>query len=452
MGVGPAVGVADTSPPGVLAILNSLREAHGLPGGVVEDPAKSHGCALHNAYQRLNGHFGHFEYPGSPGYSLEGLQAAGSSVLARGSWQQGNPFELAPLHLVTVLAPQLSVLGVDETADYVCMWFVGGYGRSGAENVVIPYPSQGSTVAVAEQAMESPFVPGDFVGLPMGTRTGPHLYVFADGPFSRGNSFEGMAAMRLVDARLVGPDGPLEVRFVDNTMPTIGRLVHPAAAIVIPVAPLRGDAEFSAQVIIENPEGVRLSRSWSFRTAPLPNALFASLGSPGGNRLHVLASSEAPNPDVTLSGVGVVRRIPVAQRSGTIETDVHVTRSGTYELCVTSGGQLTGYEVGRTCDRLSVRVRPPRPARLSVPRRIVALRPVPLSVRFGEPVARGRIEAQIRVRRGFRTLKVVIAGGTRVVVKLPGLRAGSHLVRVRYRYRGEVLVTPAIRVTVRRAA
>jgi hypothetical protein len=44
---------------------------------------------------------------------------------------------------------------------------------------------------VSEIAHEMPFVPGDFVGLPQGTRTGPHLPVWIDEPTANEASNDG---------------------------------------------------------------------------------------------------------------------------------------------------------------------------------------------------------------------------------------------------------------------
>jgi hypothetical protein len=169
-----------------------------------------------------------------------------------------------------LLAPRLSEMGQDESEGFVCDTTWPGMNRAASPATVIyTYPGDGRTeVRSSEVAYESPFVPGDFVGLPQGTRTGPHLYVLADGPW-------GDADAQITAASLTGPDGPVEVRWVDNTTGTIGDYM-PTGGIVIPVAPLRrGSVKYTAAVSL-NAGGAAASRTWTFTTVKnaLPAASF----------------------------------------------------------------------------------------------------------------------------------------------------------------------------------
>jgi hypothetical protein len=254
--------------------LNAQREAHGIPAGIVESPAWSDGCAKHAAYMALHG-LTHEEDPELPGYTIEGAHAGVSSVLhVGGGWWEGgvNPWEDAPIHLMQLLAPELSVSG----AARGCMYTWPGYLRplpEPAGATVYSYPGDGATGVPPRQiARERPFVPGDFVGLPEGTATGPHLYVL---PFGAGRG-------RLTSATLTGPQGPVDVRTVDNG--TAGGelgMYLPPGGIVIPVAPLQPGAAYTASATFAGARGeydpdtgddeeeipVIVSRTWSFTTA-----------------------------------------------------------------------------------------------------------------------------------------------------------------------------------------
>jgi hypothetical protein len=163
--------VADLTSAEIVHLLNLQREANGIPGGLLERPEWSTGCAKHNYYEARTGQFGHEEDPGSPYYSLEGDLAAHSSVLALGSsWSAGNPWENAPIHLLQMLAPQMSETGASESSGRNCLTTWPGYKRpSPATLTAYSYPGNGVTgVVPVEYAAESPFIPGDFVDRQVG--------------------------------------------------------------------------------------------------------------------------------------------------------------------------------------------------------------------------------------------------------------------------------------------
>ena len=164
--------------------LSRQREANGIPGGLIEQADWSAGCAKHNYYGAQTGELSHSEDPSSPYYTAEGSWAAENSVLASGSsWSQGNPWEEAPIHLIQLLAPQLSEMGAAENDNHNCATTWPGYHRpEPAGLIAYSYPGNGVTgVVPTERAAESPFVPGDQVGLPAGTATGRHLLVYLSG-------------------------------------------------------------------------------------------------------------------------------------------------------------------------------------------------------------------------------------------------------------------------------
>jgi hypothetical protein len=250
-----------------VAQLNAQRQANGIPGDVAFDAAAAEGCRLHARWMELNGRIDHEEPPGSPGYTTAGAEAGMNSVLG-GVWSDAgagvyfsNPYENAPIHLMQLLAPQLSRSGI--WGPCATTW--PGYVRpEPAAPALLTYPGDGSSGIYTQMvAKEDPFVPGDFVGLPEGTRTGPHLYVFGWG-LRRG---------RIVSAQLQGPSGSLEVRTVDNQTRSIGNYLPPGG-IVIPSRPLQAGPHTAAVTFEAEPTATGgdsayqgkalITRRWTF--------------------------------------------------------------------------------------------------------------------------------------------------------------------------------------------
>src|SRR5262249_25015472 len=156
--------------------LNAQRTANGIPAGIAERADWDADCAKHNNYQRLNGGvLTHQEEMGKPGYTAEGAFAGANSVLSSIGYgaDGGNPWETAPIHLMQLLAPALAETGY----DHGCMITIAGWTRPlPPAPQIFTYPGNGTrTIYPSEVANEGPFVPGDFVGLPAGTTTGPHI-------------------------------------------------------------------------------------------------------------------------------------------------------------------------------------------------------------------------------------------------------------------------------------
>ena len=247
---------AATPPADQIAALNAQREANGIPGGIVEVPEWSEGCRLHMAYIAANGGtLTHEEVRSNPGYTKEGDEIARRAVLTpldAAFNAQGNAFEFAPLHLMQVLSPMLSRMGVWGG----CATTIAGYERKAENPALYTYPGDGATgVYAAERAMELPFVPGDFVGLPQGTVTGPHIYLLA----------HGTNPGRIASAALTGPSGPVEIRAVDNATEGLSGYLAPGG-IIIPVAPL-APGPYRVTATFEPRGGAPLSRTWGFATA-----------------------------------------------------------------------------------------------------------------------------------------------------------------------------------------
>lgn len=252
---------ADLTGPEIVHLLSLQREANGIPGGLREQTDWSAGCAKHNYYEEQTGEFGHEEDPDSPYYSEEGDWAAHNSVIAYGSsWSAGNPWEDAPIHLLQMLAPQMSETGAAESYGRNCLTTWPGYKRpSPATLTAYSYPGDGITgVVPVEYAAESPFIPGDFVGLPEGTATGRYLLAYLSGAFDYAEAAKVTAA-----ATLSGPEGGVELRTIDSTSPDIGAFMPPPSAFLIPTQPLKPLTGYEADV------------KWAMAGAPLYEQRFS---------------------------------------------------------------------------------------------------------------------------------------------------------------------------------
>jgi len=164
---------------------------------------------------------------------------------------------------VQMLAPVLASVGAWQQDNYICVTTWPGYTQQPPqENTILTYPGDGAGgVYYSEEASESPFVPGDFVGLPQGTTTGPHLLVYVWGAWARASS-----GVRVVSASLAGPDGkPLDVRSIDHDTDTVGPYLPWASAILIPVQPLQPSTTYKASVTMGY-GGQAVSHDWTFTT------------------------------------------------------------------------------------------------------------------------------------------------------------------------------------------
>ena len=257
---GAAGAVTSAGSSAVLAALNAQRAANGIPGRLLENHTWSEKCARHIAYMGSTGTFGHSEDPANPAYSAEGNWAGENSVLAMGTrWPTGDPFANAPIHLIQLLSPQLKRVGVEAASGYVCVTTWPGYVFSGrSKPAVYTVPGNGAVhVPYAETASEQPLVPGDAVGLPRGTRTGFNIMVYAEGVRDPWH-------LRITAATLTGPHGPVALRTVDRTTPTIGPFLPPGSGFLIPVAPLQRGATYTASVTFG---GGQARLTWHFTTA-----------------------------------------------------------------------------------------------------------------------------------------------------------------------------------------
>jgi hypothetical protein len=262
------VGAAAISGPEIVQRLSQQREANGIPGGLVERPDWSAGCAKHNYYGAQTGELRHSEDPSSSFYSAEGNWAAENSVLASGSsWSQGNPWEEAPIHLIQMLAPRLSEMGAAENDNHNCATTWPGYQRPEPTSLTAySYPGNGvSGVVPTERAAESPTVPGDLVGLPEGTATGRYLLAYLSGIDPSD------APDVTTTATLANAAGPVDLRVVDSTNEEIGGYMPQPSAFLIPAQPLKPQTAYQADVRWSM-EGAQLfEQRFSFTTGNNPN-------------------------------------------------------------------------------------------------------------------------------------------------------------------------------------
>jgi hypothetical protein len=254
-----------------LTELNAQRAANGLPAGITENPTWSTDCQQHDAYMAMNGGvLTHSEMIGSPGYSAGGEYAAQNSVLAKDtSWDTGDPYEYAPLHLDQLLAPRLAVIGSADFDGFTCTTTFPGWTRPApAALTIYTYPGPGAPIYPVETTTELPFSPASLVGLR--PKTGPNLFVFVDAP---GQSATDNPAT-LSQATLTGPAGTVPVATVDGNTAvpggpsggcpsgTLSCYIAPGG-FIIPTQPLQAGATYHAHVVVGF-AGAQTPHQWTF--------------------------------------------------------------------------------------------------------------------------------------------------------------------------------------------
>lgn len=260
-------GAAAISGAEIVQRLSQQREANGIPGGLLERAEWSAGCAKHNYYGAQTGELRHSEDPSSPYYSPEGNWAAENSVLASGSsWSQGNPWEEAPIHLIQMLAPQLSEMGAAENDNHNCATTWPGYKRPEPSSLTAySYPGNGvSGVVPTERAAESPFVPGAQVGLPEGTATGRYLLAYLAGVEPSD------APDVTATATLSTGSSPVDLQVVDSTNEEVGGYMPQPSAFLIPAQPLKPSTVYQADVKWSMEGAVLFEQHFGFTTGTNP--------------------------------------------------------------------------------------------------------------------------------------------------------------------------------------
>ncbi len=408
LGLYPGTALADVSGPDIVQFVNAQRSANGIPAAIAHDPVLSDGCAKHDRYGAANGVLTHGEDPAKPGYSPEGDQAGKTSVLYAGGgpWAGSrNPFENAPIHLHQLLAPRIDRLGAAEVSGYGCATTLASLKRPApTADVTYSYPGDGMTAwPSAQTASEGPYTPGERVGIPQGTTTGPYLYVMFDGP-----DLSTFATAQATAASLTGPDGPVNVATVDNTTDGL-RGYLPTGMEVIPRAPLRASSTYRASVTASvSDSGVparTFTRTWTFTTGKAPNVVALTSARSSGRLLTVSGRSDAPGAVVTATGPSTATSVPLDPAGSTSFT---VSADGTWRVCIRSGGDPSDFQPAEQCVDLVARA--PSGGRDGLSPRVPDPG-LPARLRLGTAVTR-RTARDIRVLAACTTACDITASGT----------------------------------------
>jgi hypothetical protein len=261
-----ATAALAATPAQIVARLNAERAANGIPAGITLNPSWTTGCKHHIAYEQLNHlNFTHVEVPGKPGFTKDGQLAggAGDQQYGLGGWDAGDPFDRLPLHLANLMAPTLQQIGAYEADGRSCVVVALGYTRRVTANKLFIATARGRASTPASETVhnEEPASPGDAVGLPQGTTTGPTIYVLSAGPWTVDQP------LQLTTATVRGPGGPVAVKLVVPAQhPKIKPYVAPGVFFVIPVKPLQAGATYRVTVTVTSAKGTTLTATSQFRT------------------------------------------------------------------------------------------------------------------------------------------------------------------------------------------
>jgi hypothetical protein len=251
----------------ILGAINTERQMAGIDALTVNQDWAT-GCSAHTSYMAANNLLTHDEAPSASLFSDDGQWAGAHAVLARSSSGfTGNPWAFAPLHEFQVLHPWLRETGVAVKGQYACMVTLGTRDAPNAEDVhLVTSPGFGQYHRPAEIAKEAPFVPDEELGLPAGTKTGPHIYVYAVGP-------QRIPKVVIQSAVLTAQDTGVEtpLQWVDSTSSRSGSYLD-GGAILVPAGPLRENVTYGlrVQASAATPSGgtMLISRTTSFITGP----------------------------------------------------------------------------------------------------------------------------------------------------------------------------------------
>ncbi|MDX6555311.1 MAG: hypothetical protein QOD86_1506 [Miltoncostaeaceae bacterium] len=368
----PTIAMALTAQEAVDA-LNARRAAQGIPAGVTALDLLSAGCALHNQYMALNGFvLTHAELPASPGYSLQGARIGtdftASEVLARyGRWTTtSSPWDVSPGHMYLLMAPGMRQAGYFESYGFQCMRFrydPDAFTSGAPEFYSVPGNGR-ADVPRSQVAQSATGVPQTAVGIPAGQPTGPNILLYSTGLGD---------ALTATDASLIGPDGPVEVRVVDEAS---GGDLYAGGGVMIPVNPLEAGT-YTARVVWRTTDGTLAVQQFFFTTegaaapppTPTPDPVLvpappAGSGSPDKPRAQepepdepdrpidprLMSHPQAPSTTPTLeigqravraAAVPTLQRLRVARVDGTPAAMLWLRRSARVTITVkTRGGKV----------------------------------------------------------------------------------------------------------------
>lgn len=146
--------------------LNRWRHQAGEPKVTSMKKVWSHGCALHNRYEKKNAPAGGYyltptEVEGNPGYTTAGAAAGASSVLSTGELLPKVAWDQGVYHRVALLQPRLRVSGFSASHGYTCMDVNRGVSNAPEARTdlleLYPWPANGAVdVSRAFKGLEAP--------------------------------------------------------------------------------------------------------------------------------------------------------------------------------------------------------------------------------------------------------------------------------------------------------
>jgi hypothetical protein len=209
-------GAAAFTPDDGVTDLNALRTSVGETPVTLYAPWNT-GCDHANNYTQQTGELTHNEDPSKPGYTADGSDAAGNSVLAGGERLPSAAWLGAPLHRTGILQPRLAVTGYAASHGSTCMRIgntnsMSQNGEPLAENEALttpglttyPYPPDGATGVRLSGDQRGQEGPDPFTLLPDAiTRTGMPLTVEFNGPWTEAS----FGITRDITAATLAPTG-----------------------------------------------------------------------------------------------------------------------------------------------------------------------------------------------------------------------------------------------------
>ena len=281
----------------ILGAVNYERQMAGIDSLTVNKSSEQ-GCVRHALYMNQNSILTHSESAGASGFTTEGQFFGTKAVLARNTAGfTSNPWKFAPFHEFQVLHPWLQQTGIGVSGDYACMVTLAERAGGMTDDIkLITAPGTGQFVRPAEVTREAPFTPGEEVGIPQGSKTGPHIYVYAVGPQRFPNVTIKSATLTATDN---GSEAPL--KWVDASSPRSGKYLD-GGAILIPTSPLKEGVVYGLRIEAETTSSsgqhLVISRTTSFTTGPDESDIAEQ---PAETNDTVTASSSRPSSSPSVS-------------------------------------------------------------------------------------------------------------------------------------------------------
>lgn len=317
--------------------LNQQRSANGIPASATFDDYKTTGCRNHDQYMIQNG-IGHGEDPSQPGYTAEGADYTNSGeVVAEGGidWSASrNPWDEAPLHQAILFDPRVGKSGYDEAGGFACMRLEIVFSNPPTPSFYAYTGNLGRTEVPPREVVccEGPYAPQEAVGIDQGVPTGPNILFFTQGFGFHNHAMPGSFS-------LTGPNGPVDVRFVDSTTPPPakgnGQQAFYTGGDMIPVHPLDPLTSYTAKVTWVDDDDSSVApqtQTVSFKTGGNLRGLTLTLSKKlaKGRKAKLTAPAEATGQRATVK-IGLVKSGKT--KAKTVSTK-HITLKGTQTIKV----------------------------------------------------------------------------------------------------------------------